>query len=91
MRLERDLGISVEIMAVFIRFWFSSRPALHEPAAHAARAKADERYELSSPRLGVVWRKGRSCGRKSAKIQRAMPSCLQRLYRGMAALVILET
>ena len=44
-RIERDVGISVETLAVFIRFWINSTPALPEPAAQAARAKAGERYE----------------------------------------------
>jgi predicted transcriptional regulator len=52
MRLERDLGITVETMAVFIRFWLSSTPALPEPAAQAARAKAAERYDAFVTALG---------------------------------------
>ena len=35
-RLERDVGISVESLAVFIRFWLATTPALPEPAAMAA-------------------------------------------------------
>lgn len=52
MRLERDLAITVETMAVFIRFWLSSTPALPEPAAQAARAKAAERYDAFVTALG---------------------------------------
>ena len=37
-RLERDVGIAVETLAVFIRFWITTTPALPEPAAQAARA-----------------------------------------------------
>src|SRR3546814_8748033 len=44
-RMERDLGIAVETLAIFVRFWLSTTPALPEPAAQAARAKAGERYE----------------------------------------------
>lgn len=51
-RLERDLGISVETLAVFMRFWLSTTPTLPEPAAHAARAKAGERYEAFVAALG---------------------------------------
>ncbi|WP_429925290.1 CopG family transcriptional regulator [Agrobacterium vitis] len=51
-RLERDLGISVETLAVFVRFWLTTTPALPEPAAHAARAKAGERYEAFVKALG---------------------------------------
>lgn len=43
-RMERDVGISVETLAVFIKFWLTTTPALPEPAAQAARAKAGERY-----------------------------------------------
>lgn len=51
-RVERDVGISVETMAVFIRFWLATTPALPEPAAQAARAKAGERYEGFIAALG---------------------------------------
>ncbi len=51
-RLERDLGISVETLAVFVRFWLATTPALPEPAAQAARAKAGERYEAFIGALG---------------------------------------
>jgi hypothetical protein len=51
-RLERDIGIAVETLAVFIRFWLATTPALPEPAAQAARAKAAERYEGFVTALG---------------------------------------
>lgn len=51
-RMERDVGISVESLAVFIKFWLATTPALPEPAAHAARAKATERYERFVTALG---------------------------------------
>ena len=51
-RVERDVGISVETLAVFVRFWLTSTPALPEPAAQAARAKASERYEAFVSALG---------------------------------------
>ena len=57
-RLERDLGISVETLAVFIRFWLTTTPALPEPAAKAARAKAAERYESFITALGRRLAKG---------------------------------
>ncbi|MGC8016095.1 hypothetical protein ACP3V9_25270, partial [Salmonella enterica] len=34
-RMERDVGISVEMLAVFVRFWVATTPALPEPAAQA--------------------------------------------------------
>ena len=51
-RLERDLGISVETLAVFVRFWLATTPALPEPTAQAARAKVGERYEAFVAALG---------------------------------------
>ncbi|EIM72240.1 helix-turn-helix domain-containing protein [Nitratireductor aquibiodomus RA22] len=57
-RLERDVGISIETLAVFIRFWLTTTPALPEPAAQAARAKAAERYEAFVTALGRRLAKG---------------------------------
>ena len=57
-RVERDVGISVETLAVFIRFWLTTTPALPEPAAQAARAKAAERYESFITALGRRLAKG---------------------------------
>ena len=57
-RLERDFGISVETLAVFVRFWLTTTPALPEPAAQAARAKAAERYDAFVSALGRRLAKG---------------------------------
>jgi hypothetical protein len=57
-RLERDVGISVETLAIFIRFWLATTPALPEPAAQAARAKAAERYDAFISALGRRLAKG---------------------------------
>ncbi|KAA5601768.1 ribbon-helix-helix protein, CopG family [Blastochloris sulfoviridis] len=51
-RLERDLGISVEMLAVFVRFWLTTNPPLPEPAQAAARAQAAERYDAFVATLG---------------------------------------
>lgn len=51
-RLERDVGIAIETLAVFIRFWLATTPALPEPAAQAARAQASDRYEAFVAALG---------------------------------------
>ncbi len=51
-RTERDVGIAVETLAVFIRFWLTTTPALPEPAAQAAKAKSGERYEAFITALG---------------------------------------
>lgn len=57
-RLERDVGIAVESLAVFIKFWLATTPALPEPAAQAARAKAGERYDAFITALGRRLAKG---------------------------------
>lgn len=51
-RMERDVGIAVETLAIFVRFWLQTTPALPEPTAQAARAKAGERYEAFIAALG---------------------------------------
>jgi predicted transcriptional regulator len=51
-RFERDLGISVETLALFIRFWLTTTPPLPEPAAQAARAQAGARYDNFVAALG---------------------------------------
>lgn len=51
-RVERDISISVETMAVFIRFWLTTTPALPEPAAQAARATVAKRYDAFITALG---------------------------------------
>ena len=57
-RLERDVGIAVETLAVFVRFWTTTTPALPEPAAQAARALASKRYEAFITALGRRLAKG---------------------------------
>ncbi|RUU11676.1 CopG family transcriptional regulator [Mesorhizobium sp. USDA-HM6] len=57
-RQERDIGIAVETLAVFVRFWLATTPALPEPAAQAARAKAAERYDAFIAALGRRLAKG---------------------------------
>jgi hypothetical protein len=51
-RLERDVGISVEALALFVRFWLTATPTLPEQAQAAARAKGAERYNGFVEALG---------------------------------------
>lgn len=51
-RLERDLGISVETLAVFVRFWLTTTPQLPEPALAANRAQVGKRYDAFIAALG---------------------------------------
>jgi len=57
-RMERDVGIAVETLAVFVRFWLTTNPPLPEPAQAAARAKAGERYDAFVTALGRRLAKG---------------------------------
>ncbi|TYB86085.1 ribbon-helix-helix protein, CopG family [Oceaniovalibus sp. ACAM 378] len=51
-RMERDTGISVETLAVFIRFWLTTTPPLPEPLQAAAKAQAGSRYDAFVAALG---------------------------------------
>lgn len=51
-RLERNDGITLETVALFIRFWLTSTPALPEHSSSAARAKGGERYDRFVEALG---------------------------------------
>ena len=51
-RLERNDGITLETIALFIRFWLMSTPALPEQSSPAARAKGAERYDRFVEALG---------------------------------------
>ena len=57
-RLERDVGIAVETLALFVRFWLTATPALPEQAQAAARAKGAERYHGFIEALGRRLAKG---------------------------------
>jgi len=51
-RLERNDGVALETIALFIRFWLTSTPALPEHSSPAARAKGAERYDRFVEALG---------------------------------------
>lgn len=57
-RLERDIGIALEMSAVFVRFWLASTPQLPDAAQAATRAKAGERYDHFIDALGRRLAKG---------------------------------
>ncbi len=57
-RLERDIGIAVETMALFVRFWLGSTPQLPDATQAATRAKAGERYDSFLDALGRRLAKG---------------------------------
>ncbi|WP_246692538.1 CopG family transcriptional regulator [Mesorhizobium sp. WSM4303] len=57
-RVERDVGISIETLALFVRFWLTSTPALPESALPEARAKGLQRYDSFVDALGRRLSKG---------------------------------
>jgi hypothetical protein len=57
-RLDRDVGIAIETLALFVRFWLTATPALPEQAQAAARAKGAERYHAFIEALGRRLSKG---------------------------------
>ena len=44
-RMERHISITNEALALFVRFWLTTTPALPDTAQAAARTKGKERYE----------------------------------------------
>ncbi|SEE64964.1 hypothetical protein SAMN05519104_6888 [Rhizobiales bacterium GAS188] len=59
-RLERNVGISIETLALFIRFWLTITPPLPNDAQASAQAKGRERYEGFIEALGRRLAKGQS-------------------------------
>jgi hypothetical protein len=51
-RLERDMTITNEAFAIFVRSWLTSTPALPDAEQAAARAKGGERYDRFLEALG---------------------------------------
>ena len=51
-RLERNDGVALGTIALFIRFWLTSTPALPEHSNPAGRAKGAERYDRFVEALG---------------------------------------
>lgn len=62
-RLERDLTISNEALALFVRAWLTATPPLPEGGQTAAQAKGRERYEGFVEALGRRLASGRSLAR----------------------------
>lgn len=65
-RLERNLGIAIEMLALFIRFWLTATPAVPQAQQGAAQAKGRERYEGFIAALGRRLAKGASFTREVA-------------------------
>jgi predicted transcriptional regulator len=57
-RMERDLELSVEALALYIRAWLTATPPLPDSAQATAQAKGRERYESFIEALGRRLAKG---------------------------------
>lgn len=63
-RLERDTGIGVETLALFVRFWLAATPQLPETHQDAAHAKGRERYERFVDALGRRLAQGKTLAKE---------------------------
>ena len=63
-RVERDLAIAIETMALFVQFWLAVTPPLPESAHAAAKAKGAERYRDFVETLGRRLQRGNSLVRE---------------------------
>jgi predicted transcriptional regulator len=66
-RLQRDLWIAAETLALFVRFWLTVTPPLPERAQAAAQAKGRERFALFLETLGRRLAKGQSVLREMTR------------------------
>ncbi|MGN8119210.1 ribbon-helix-helix protein, CopG family [Labrys sp. 22185] len=59
-RIERDVGVTAETLALFVRFWLSITPPLPAEVQAASQAKGRERFEGFVEILGRRLQKGQS-------------------------------
>jgi hypothetical protein len=59
-RMERDLGVTAETLALFVRFWLTITPPLPSDAQAAAQIKGRERFEGFIEAVGRRLQKGQS-------------------------------
>ena len=57
-RLERDVGIGVEMIAMFVRFWLSNAPPPPETERALLRKQGGDRYDAFMSALGRRLAKG---------------------------------
>ena len=60
MRLERDVGLCAETLALFVRFWLTVTPPVPTEGYAAAQAKGRERFEGFVETLGRRLQSGES-------------------------------
>ena len=63
-RIERNLDVTAETLALFVRFWLTTTPAVPEAQQAAAQAKGRERFEGFVATLGRRLAKGTSFTRE---------------------------
>ncbi|WP_171173656.1 CopG family transcriptional regulator [Ruegeria sp. HKCCD8929] len=66
-RLERDVSIGNEALALFVKFWLTTTPPLPDTMRDAANAKGRERYEGFVETLGRRLAKGKTLSREVPK------------------------
>jgi predicted transcriptional regulator len=66
-RLQRDLWVAAETLALFVRFWLTVTPPLPESAQAAAQAKGRERFALFLETLGRRLAKGQGVLREISR------------------------
>jgi hypothetical protein len=59
-RIERDLGVTAETLALFVRFWLTITPPIPSDGQSAAQIKGRERYDGFIETLGRRLQKGQS-------------------------------
>jgi hypothetical protein len=63
-RLERDLGVTAETLALFVRFWLTITPPLPNARRPPPRSRAASGLKVLSKPLAAVYRRARvSCAR----------------------------
>jgi hypothetical protein len=75
-RLQRDLTISVEALALFIHYWLTLIPTLPESAQASAQAKGRERFASFIETLGGRLASGKNFLRDvslSTEIEKSAP------------------
>ena len=70
-RSQRDLGIAIEMSALFIRFWLNVSPSLPESGRGVAEARGLERYQSFMDALGRRLARG---GGVAEEISRDLPA-----------------
>lgn len=73
-RLERDLSIATETLALFVRLWLTETPQLPADAQAAAQAKGRERFEGFVEALGRRLAQGKALFRDIPRDIEVSPS-----------------